>query len=225
MSNFKQYNYKETFPHNLSTAILNLKDKNIIYSTQYLYNEDVQCDGDGYNSWWNITLFSVEKTEDDYIFHFNYSNEIHGYSEPYYKHVSKFTLYSKKLSDLKNDIYNIFNKVHDNNVGQLIEMWNEEYCFAFKTDDANLLTELKNLSDKMVEIEELYEKQCELDRVEYDKQREEYEKSEEYKQYLQDEKDRREKEEEEYQKREEDRLKLWIEKYGEVEGRQYHARL
>ena len=78
-----KHNYDETFPKNLSSAMTNLKDKNIIYSTQYLSNEDVQCDGDGYNSWWNITLFSVEKTEDDYVFHFNYSNEIHAYSQPY----------------------------------------------------------------------------------------------------------------------------------------------
>ena len=220
-----KHNYDETFPKNLSSAMTNLKDKNIIYSTQYLSNEDVQCDGDGYNSWWNITLFSVEKTEDDYVFHFNYSNEIHAYSQPYYKHVTKFKLYSKKLSDLKNDINNIFNKDHDINVGQLIEKWNEEYSIAFKTDDTFLLTELKSLSAKMVEIEDLYEKECDIKRAEREKEREEYEQSEEYKQYLQDEKERKEKEELDYQRKEEERLKLCIEKYGEVEGRQFHARL
>ena len=73
-----------------------------------------------------------------------------------------------------------------------------------------------------MKIEELYEKQCEIDRIEYDKEREEYYKSDEYKQYLQDEQDRQEKIEAEYRQKEEERLKLCIEKYGEVEGRRFH---
>ena len=80
-----QYNSDTILPQNLSTAMINLKDKNIIYFVQYISNEDTQIDGDGPQSWWNITLLCIEKTEDDYIFHFNYSDSIHGYSYPYFK--------------------------------------------------------------------------------------------------------------------------------------------
>jgi hypothetical protein len=220
-----KHNYDATLPQNLSIAMINLKDKNIIYSVQYLSNEDVQCDGDGYNSYWNITLFSVEKTKDDYIFHFNYSDTIHGYSYPYYKNISKFRLYSKKLSDLKNDFDTIFNKESKINIGHFISEWNYEYAHAFHSGDSILTSELKNLSVKMIEIEKEYEKQCEIDIEIAKKERKKYLQSEEYMKYLQEEKERKEKEEADYQKKEEERLKLCIEKYGEVLGREFHSRL
>lgn len=225
MSNFKQHNYNTTFNQNLSNVMKNLKDKNIIYSVQYISNEDTQIDGDGPQSYWDINLLCIEKTENDYIFHFNYSNEIHGYSYPYFKVMSNFKLYSKKLSDLKNNFNNICNKEYNGDVGHFIKMWDEEYSYAFHTGDTNLTSELRNLSVKMIEIESEYEKKCDIQMATLKKEREEYEKSDAYKQYLQDEIDRKAKEEAEDRQKEEYRLKLWIEKYGEVEGRLLHSRL
>jgi hypothetical protein len=96
---------------------------------------------------------------------------MHAYSYPYFKNVNKFTIYSTKLSELKNDINNILNKEHDINVSQFIKKWNEDYCFALNTDDANLLTELQSLSLKMVEIGYLYEKECDIKREQREKER------------------------------------------------------
>jgi hypothetical protein len=104
-------------------------------------------------------------------------------------------------------------------------MWNKDYCFALNIDDTNLLAKLKSLSVKMVEIEDLYKKECDIKREKREKEREEYEQSEEYKQYLQEEKDRKAKEETDYRQKEDDRLKRCIEKYGEVEGRRFYGRL
>lgn len=220
MSYFDQYSYDKTFPQNLSLVLTNLKDKNIIYSVQYIFDEDVQTDRDGADSTWNINVLCIEKTEDDYIFHFNYSNHIHAYSYPYFKEINKFDMYSKKLSDLKNDFINIL--TDKSNMNRFINMWNDEYCYAFRADDTNLLTELKSLSDKMVEIEDIYEKYCELERAKYEKEKEEYEKSDAYKQYLQDEINRKAKRDAEYRQEEEERLRRCIELYGEIDGRKFH---
>jgi hypothetical protein len=225
MSYPSQLNYNTTFSQNLSNVMKNLKNKNIIYSVQYISNEDTQIDQDGPQSYWNINLLCVEKTEDDYIFHLNYSNETHGYSYPYFKVMNDFKLYSKKLSDLKNDFDIIFNKEYNVDVGHFIKIWNEDYCYALNTDDKDLTSELMSLSVKMMEIESEYEKECYIQMAKHDKEREEYRQSEEYKKFLQDEKERKEKEEADYRQKEEERLKYCIEKYGEVEGRRWHSRL
>ena len=78
--------YQKTFSQNLSNVLtkLNLTDENIIYSVQFISNEDVQIDRDGPDSNWNITFLCIEKIENDYIFHFNFSDEFHSYSYPYF---------------------------------------------------------------------------------------------------------------------------------------------
>jgi len=66
-----RYNYRDddTFKNNLETVYKNLIDKNIIYSTQYIHDEDINCDGDEFKSYWEIVFLCIEKTENDYIFH------------------------------------------------------------------------------------------------------------------------------------------------------------
>jgi hypothetical protein len=182
MSYPSQLNYNTTFSLNLSDVMKQLIDKNIIYSVQYISNEETQIDSDGPQSYWNITLLCIEKIENDYIFHFNYSNEMHSYSYPYFKHAIKFTLFSRKLSDLKNDFIKILNKESGIDIYGFIRMWNEDYCYAFNTGDANLLSELMNLSVKMMDIESAHEIKCkeEYEQSLQDKAKEDYKQKEEY---------------------------------------------
>jgi hypothetical protein len=223
MSNFTQHNYDATFKYNILNVMKNLKDKNIIYSIQYIHDEDTQIDQDGPQSDWYISLLCIEKTEDDYIFHFNHSSNIHAYSYPYFVIVDKFTPFSKKLSDLKHDFDTILNTKL--NMNKFITMWENDYYYAFHTGDTDLTSELMNLSVKMIEIEKVYEKKCKIDREIAEKEREKYLQSDEYKKFVQEQEEYKAKQEAEDKQKEDDRLKYCIEKFGEVEGRLWHARL
>lgn len=203
---------------------LNLKDKNIIYSNQYISNEDTQVDSDGPQSYWNINIFCIEKIDGDYIFHFNCSDYIHGYCYPYLKIVSNFTTFFKKLSDLKNDFNTIIEK-DTKDIGYFLKMWEDNYCFAFNSNDTDLIIEMNILASKIDLINETYEQRSTIENEERDKKYQEYLESDEYKQYLKNEDELKRVRELEYQKKEEDRLKRCIELYGENEGYNFHKRL
>jgi hypothetical protein len=219
MSSYYQENNNIILEKNVSN--LNFKDKNIIYYTQYISGEDTQIDSDGPQSYWTITLVCIEKTTDDYIFHFNYSGALHGYCYPYFKIVSDFTTFSKKLSNLKNDFNTILEKP-TNEIGYFLKMWEDEYCFAFNTTDSDLMNEMKILATKIPNINEIYEQRYTLENEEAAKKYNEYLQSEAYQQFLKDEEERKQTLALEYQKKEESRLKACIELFGEKEGREFH---
>jgi len=218
--------YDTTFSKNLSNVLtkLNLDSENIIYSVQYISNEDIQIDRDGPQSSWDITLVCIEKTLDDYIFHTNYSHDFHSYSYPYFKEFAIYSSFSKKLSELKKDIDNHLNNI-SNETYYLVKMWDNNYSHALSSSDQNLLSEMKNLSIKMMEIEIILDKQNQLKQEEYKK----YLKSDEYlkkeQESIKEHEEYIKKQDEEDKRKEEIRLKLFIEKYGEEEGRRLHQRL
>ena len=226
MNNYIQNNYDATLSKNLSAVLtkLNLDIKNIIYSVQYISNEDVQIDKDGPQSSWDITLLCIEKTLDDYIFHINYSHDFHSYSYPYFKEFAIYSSFSTKLSELKKDIDKHLNNI-SNETNYLIKMWNDNYSYAFSSSDQNLISEMRNLSLKIMDIETIIDQQNQLKQEEYEKYliSDEYLKKQEaetkaLEEYIKNRDD-------EYKKNEEIRLKLCIEKYGEEEGRRFHQRL
>jgi len=200
MSNYYQEKNDIILKQNLSN--LNLIDKNIIYSNQFISNDDTQIDSDGPQSYWNITLFCIEKIESDYIFHFNYSDYIRGYSYPYLKVVNNFSTFSKKLSDLKNDFNNIIEK-DTKDIGYFLKMWEDNYCCAFHSNDTDLINEMNILGSKIELINETYEQRSTIENEERDK------KYQEYKQNSKDEKE----------------LKRCIDMYGEEEGYQFYKKL
>jgi hypothetical protein len=206
MSEINQH--KQLFERNF----LNLKDKNIIYSTQYISNEDTQIDSDGPESYWNITIFCIEKIDGDYIFHTNYSDYIHGYCYPYFKTVSNFTTLSKKLSDLKNDFNNIIEK-ETKDISYFLRMWEDNYSLASQSNDTDLITEMNILGSKIELINETYVQRSTIENEERDKK---------YQEYKQNPKDEGELKRE---KIEEDILKRCIDMYGEEEGYQFYKKL
>ena len=154
ISNYYQEKNDIILKKNLSN--LNLIDKNIIYSSQHISNDDIQIDSDGPQSSWNISVICIEKIEGDYIFHSNYSDYIRGYSYPYFKVVNNFTTFSRKLSDLKNDFNTILEKP-TNKIGNFLKLWEDEYCCAFHSNDSDLINEMKILASKIESINEIYE--------------------------------------------------------------------
>lgn len=220
MSEFNQQ--KEILEKNVSN--LDFKDKNIIYCTQFISDDDTQIDSDGPQSSWRITVLCIEKTNDDYIFHFNYSDTFHGYSYPYFKIIKNFYTFSEKLSELKDDINNIL-EIPTSQIGNFLRMWEEEYCYIFNSKDTDLINEMNMLIIKIKTIEETYEQRWTIEKEENDQKYKEYLQSEEYKQVLKDEEEYKHVQELEYQKKEEERLKLCIESYGEEKGREFHQHL
>jgi hypothetical protein len=219
MSNYYEEKNDIILKQNLSN--LNLIDKNIIYSSQHISNDDTQIDSDGPQSSWNITIVCIEKIEGDYSFHSNYSDYIRGYSYPYFKVVNNFTTFSRKLSDLKNDFNTILEKP-TNKIGHFLKMWEDEYCCAFHSNDTDLINEMKILASKIESINEIYEQRFTIENDEKEKKYQEYLQSVKHKQYLKDDEERKQKLELEDQKKEEARLKQCIELFGEEEGYHFH---
>jgi hypothetical protein len=221
-----RYNYRDddTFKNNLETVYKNLIDKNIIYSTQYIHDEDINCDGDGFESYWEIVFLCIEKTENDYIFHIFNSDQIHSYAQPYFKTIYKFNQSSKKLSDIKETVKTISEK-SKNEICNFIYMFENHLRRGLKCSDQNLVKYLKSLSILIKDLEIILDKMNNIDQKERDLQYQEYLKSDEYKAFIKERKEYSEKLEKEIRIKEDARLKLLIEKHGEELGRQYFNRL
>jgi hypothetical protein len=218
------YSSDSTFKHNLDLVSKGLEDKNIIYSNQYIADDETQYDRDGPESTWSIHIICIEKTEDDYIYHLFQSDWLHSYSTPSFREVNKFHSFTRKLSDLKNDLSDIFNKP-TNVMWKFIEMFNDTYSYGLQSNDEILINELKKISFKINELEIIYEEKCDKEKIERDIKYNKYLQSDEYKQYLKEEKEREIKKKEEEDKKEAERLKRCIEAYGEVEGTKFWQRL
>ena len=218
------YNNDYIFQKNLETVSKSLTDKNIIYSTQYIADEETQIDRDGPDSSWQIVFLSIEKTDDDYIFHLFQSEFLRAYSYPSLKVVNKFNPFAQKLSDIKNRGSSIYDKP-TNEINNYIRMFNDHYCAGFQSNDQDLIKDLKSLGLQIEDLEILLDERYKKERIQREKESAKYLKSDEYKQYLQTEKEYKEKLAEENRIKEEARLKLWVEKYGEEKGTQYFNRL
>ena len=224
MSRFNMFDYESTFIENLAFVQNHLKGKNIIYSVQYIQDEDTQIDGDGPQSWWSVEFLCIEKTEEDYIFHTFTKYNLHSYSYPYFVRINKTKPVSFNLSYLKTQVDNLFDK-GTYEISRFISMWENSYCRALSTKDEVLLKELISISSKIDELNEILTKKYEDD----GKQHQEYLKSPEYQ--AQQEADQKaidlyqKQERERYEKQEQERLKICIEAYGEIEGTRFWQRL
>jgi hypothetical protein len=218
------YNNDYIFQKNLETVSKSLIDKNIIHKAQYIGDEETQIDGDGPESSWQIICMCIEKTEDDYIFHLFQSDFLRAYSYPSLKVVDKFHPFAQKLSDIKNRGLSIYDKPN-NEINSYIRMFNDHYCVGFQSNDHDLIKDLKSLGLQIEDLESILDDRYKKERIQRDKKYEEYLKSDEYKQYLQIQKEEKDKLEEQYKQKEADRLKHWVDKYGEEKGTQYFNRL
>ena len=218
------YNNDYIFQKNLETVSKSLTNKNIIYSTQYIADEETQIDADGPESSWQIVFLSIEKTDDDYIFHLFQSEFLRAYSYPSLKVVDKFHPFAQKLSDIKNKGSSIYDKP-TNEINNYIRMFNDHYCAGFQSNDQDLIKDLKSLGLQIDDLEVLLDARYKKERILREKKYEEYLQSDEYKQYLKIQKEEKDKLEEQYKQKEANRLKLWVEKYGEEKGTQYFNRL
>jgi len=143
------------FKKNLETVSKSLIEKNIIYSTQYIYDEDVQIDCHwGPESYWQIVFMCIEKTNDDYIYHLFQSNYLHTYSYPYLDVVIKFKQFSQKLSQIKEIGMVLYDKPN-NEIYNYIRMFNDHYSCGLKSTDQDLIKDLKSLSLQIDDIEEI----------------------------------------------------------------------
>ena len=77
--------WKITLAKNISIALikLNLNKDDIVFSTQYISDDDTQIDADGPHSYWNINLLLIQKTLTDYIFHFIINDRYESYTVKY----------------------------------------------------------------------------------------------------------------------------------------------
>jgi hypothetical protein len=216
----------EIFKSNLKTVSnsLNTESKNIIYSTQYISDEDTQYDQDGPQSSWVIVFLCIEKTSDDYIFHFFQSDYLRSYSYPYLAIVNKFHPFTQKLSDLKVKGSTISER-STNEINNYIQMFNNFYSHGFKSTDQNLINLLKPFSLQIDELEGILDEKYKKEKIERDLKYEEYLKSDEYQEGVKKQKEYNERIEEEYRIKEEKRLKLWIDAHGVEKGTQYFNRL
>jgi len=205
------------FEKNQATVFAKLQDKIIIHSKEYISNEDIQIDGDGPQSTWNQTFLCIEKTNDDYIFHFFNSEYFDSYSYPHFNIINKYHHGFKKFSELKNDFSDIFDKSHIH-MNHFLNSWYNSYSYGFNTSDKDLNDQMMILHNKCDELEIICEEKFKIDREKRDKEYEEYLKSDEYKQYLAEDFVRNEIKEEEYREKEAERLKRCIAAYGEKDG-------
>lgn len=218
------YNNDYIFEQNLKTVSKSMIDKNIIYSIQYIADEETQIDGDGPESSWQIIFLCIEKTDDDYIFHLFQSDFLRAYSYPSLKVVSKFNLFSQKLSEIKDKGISIYNKPN-NEINNYIQMFNNHYSHGIGCSDEDLTNDLKSLGLQIDDLEIILDARYKKERILREKKYEEYLQSEEYKQYLKIQKEEKDKLEEQYKQKDAERLKHWVDKYGEELGTQYFYRL
>ena len=153
--------WKNTLAKNISTALikLNLNKDDIVFSTQYISDDDTQIDADGPHSYWHINLLLIQKTLTDYIFHFIISDRYESYTYPYYKEINldQFNNFSEKLSDLKKEIITISDHLYAD-IDNFILTWDDYYSHACSTTDETLHTEMNNLSIKINELRDISNK-------------------------------------------------------------------
>jgi hypothetical protein len=224
MSSFYTSNNDHIFTENLAIVQDNLKGKSLIYSVQYITNEDTQIDGDGPQSSWCVEFFSIEKIENDFIFHIFSSNYVHAYSYPYLCNINKSNHHFVSLSDLKNELKTIFNKsLYD--ISNFIRRYEESYSHAHNSKDDDLTKEMKEIALNIYELEKIRDEK----RDEQQKAYQEMLASDEYKAKCkaQEEKSAEYKKTEakKYQDAEQERLKRCIEAYGEEAGYRFWQRL
>lgn len=175
---FNDFNNKSIFNSNLALLRDKLEGKNIIYSTQYIPDDhDTQCDRDGPTSTWNIEVFCIEKTEDDFIFYFFRSNSEFHYSNPYFFVAKKFyDSIGVKLSDL-----NSYECKNQEDINNFLMNYRERYSGGFACKDYLLLTEnMKFLRKKVRKLKNIQRIYRNKERI----LREQYEQSEEYKEVI-----------------------------------------
>ena len=161
--------WNNTLAKNISTALikLNLNQDDIVFSTQYISDDDTQIDADGLHSYWHINLLLIQKTLTDYIFHFIISDRYEAYTYPYYKEINldQFNNFSEKLSDLKKEVITISEHSYVE-IDNFILSWDDYYSHACPTTaksqiysiDETLHTEMHNLSIKINELRDISSK-------------------------------------------------------------------
>ena len=215
---------KSIFDYNYSLIANDLTGKNIIYKTQYIFDDETQTDRDGPESTWQQTLLCIEKTDDDYIYHFYNSNFFQAYSYPSLRQVSKFYPFMIKFSKIKTDFEDISEK-STSHIGNFIQLCNNIISYGLFSKDELLVNEIKMLYPKIDELEVILDEKITKEREEREKQEIEYKKSDAYQKSLIEQFAYEEIKNEEYKQKEEERLKRCIESMGEEKGRLFWERL
>jgi hypothetical protein len=236
MPRFDRSEYDTTFPTNYQTVLKKLDGKTIIYSVQFILNEETQIDRDGPESTWDQFFFCVEKEEvevenngeknTDYVLHlFQSASMLHSYSYPSFYTIANYNHSFSKLSDLKEKteayLENIdaFPTREISGFIQLYDMYTS-YC---NTHDENFNKQIKALNIRFYMLRKFNNKRIDKERKAFACTYEKYIQSDEYKNILEQQQIAEKQVKDVERQKEEERLQLLINLYGEKQGRLYHT--
>jgi len=239
MSRSTRFEYDTTFPTNYQTVLKKLDGKTIIYSVQFIRNEETQTDRDGPESTWDQFFFCVEKEQEkeqkkeqekeqetDYVLHlFQSAHMLHSYSYPSFELIANYNHSFSKLSDLKEKIEAYLKNIDASTtreISNFIQMY-DMYTAYCNTPDENFNEQIKALNIRSYRLRRLNNKRIDKERKEFACTYEKYIQSDEYLEILEKQRLAEEKVKEVERQKEEERLQLLINLHGEKQGRLYHT--
>jgi hypothetical protein len=240
MPRFDRSEYDTTFPTNYQTVLKKLDGKTIIYSVQFIRNEETQTDCDGPESTWDQFFFCVEKEQEkeqkkeqekeqetDYVLHlFQSAHMLQSYSYPSFQLIANYNHSFSKLSDLKEKIEAYLKNIDaytTHEISGFIQLY-DMYTSYCSTSDQNFNEQLKDLNIRFYMLKRFNNKRIDKERKAFACTYEKYLQSDEYKEILEKRQIADEQMKEVERQKEEDRLQLLIKEHGEEKGRLYHIR-
>jgi hypothetical protein len=173
---------------------------------------------------WRVEFFSIEKIENDFIFHIFSSAYVRAYSYPYLCNIDNSNHHFITLTNFKIQLKSIFDKSYQD-ISNFIMRYEESYSHAHNSKDEDLTKEMKEIALNIYDLENLRDKK----RDEQNKAYQEMLLSDEYKakcKVIEEKLAEYNKEKaKKYQEEEQERLKRCIEAYGEKDGYSFWQRL
>jgi hypothetical protein len=230
MPRFDRSEYDTTFPTNYQTVLKKLDGKTIIYSVQFIRNEETQTDRDGPESTWDQFFFCVEKEEvennTDYVLHlFQSARMLHSYSYPSFHTITNYNHSFNKLSDLKEKIEAYLENIDafpTREISGFIQLY-DMYTSYCNTPDENFNDQIKALNIRSYRLRRFNNKRIDKERKAFACTYEKYIQSDEYKNILEQQQIAEKQVKDVERQKEEERLQLLINLYGEKQGRLYHT--
>ena len=238
MSRSTRFEYDTTFPTNYQTVLKKLDGKTIVYSTQFIFNEETQTDRDGPESTWDQCFFCLEKEQEkekekeqeketDYVLHlFQSAHMLHSYSYPSFQLIANYNHSFYKLSDLKKKTEAYLENIDaftTREISGFIQMYDMYTSYCSSTDE-NFNEQIKALNIRSYRLRRFNNKRIDKERKAFVCTYENYLQSDEYLEILEKQRIAEEQMKEVERQKEEDRLQLLIKEHGEEKGRLYHAR-
>jgi hypothetical protein len=226
MSRFYRSEYDTSFPINQQTVMKKLVGKNIVYSVQFILDDETHIDINGPQSSWHQFFFCLEKTDDDYVFHlFGTSQLEHSYSYPYYRIIPDYNHSFSNLSDFKKKIDSYLRNIDafpTREIADFIWNYNRHTDHAILNDD-NFKNQMSELGMNVFKLQRFNNRRIDKERKAFACAYEKYVHSDEYKKIIEERTIASDKLIEIEQKKEADRLHHLINLYGEKQGRLYHS--